>query len=40
MVQRQDYWGEREQKFVYLFICVYIYMVRAYSVYAFCPICA
>ena len=27
-----------KRKFVYLFI--YIYMVRAYSVYIFCPICA
>ena len=23
-----------------MYMCMYIYMLRAYSVYAFCPICA
>ena len=25
---------------IYIYIYIYIYMARAYSVYAFCPICA
>ena len=33
-------WIKRKIVYIYMFIFTFIYMISAYSVYAFCPICA
>ena len=33
-------WWKRKIVYIFIYLYIYLHMVRAYSIYAFCPICA